>query len=59
MSCWRHPVYVGAPANGGTVVGVSTVAGVPAVVGLPAAVDVCDVSMVSAAANPTVANVLQ
>ncbi len=59
MSCWRHPVDVGAPANAGTVVGVSTVAGVPAVVGLPAAVDVCDVSMVSAAANPAVANVLQ
>ncbi len=45
-------------ANTSTVVRVSTVAGVPAVAGLPSAVDVCDLSIVSAPANPTVANVL-
>jgi hypothetical protein len=45
-------------ANADTVVGVSTVAGVPALAGLPFAVDICDVSINSVAANPTVANIL-
>jgi hypothetical protein len=39
--------------------GVSTVAGIPDVAALPSAVNVCDVSIVPAAANSTVANVLQ
>ncbi len=33
--------------------------GVPSVAGLPSDVDVCDVSIVPAAANPTVHNFLQ
>ncbi len=50
---------MGVPAKASTVVGVSTVAGVPAIAGLPSAIGVWDVSIVSAAANPTVDNVLQ
>ncbi len=53
-----HTVAVEIPATACTVAGVSTVAGVPAFPGLHSAVDACNISIVSVAAIPTVANVL-
>ncbi len=58
-SFWRPYCCCWAPVTANAVASISTVAGVPAVAGLPSAVDVCDVYIVPAAANPTVSNNLQ